>query len=96
MATTWDNLKQYDLSTVTVKFERDTDVEKEYGKLTKQAREELLLTIKKQLEKEGIFLRKNDYPYKTENNIVHYVLWISNNQNTETSKKYIASCFNKK
>ena len=95
MVVVWEELKKYDMTIVNKNLGRKANVEREYLALPKEARARCISNIKRQLEKCLILLRENEYPYDVDDNIKHYVLWMSGDKDLESSKKYVASLLGK-
>jgi hypothetical protein len=95
MVIVWDELKKYDMTTVSKNLGRKTSVEHEYISLPKEIKSQCISNIKKQLEKCLILLRENEYPYDVDDNVKHYVLWMLENKDLESSKNYVSELLNK-
>jgi colanic acid biosynthesis protein WcaH len=76
----WDTLRQFHGRVLTVALPRHPQVAAQYleDKANPKFQEQLVALLREGLtERDGIWLRPNDYPYYIESSVKHYVIWFT-------------------
>ena len=87
----WNDLKHLHLTQKYYLFPRRKEVVESYDKFKSELNISIDEYIKCILNKiEGnIVIRKNDYPYDLEENILHYVVWMKGDESKEDVVNYL-------